>query len=49
MDMGDRPLVSRLGNQYAAIVGIERVAEYVEKKIAFADKADAEAFAVLRF
>lgn len=47
MRMRYRALIAWFSDQDAAVIGIQRTAEHIEKKIALAHKADAETFAVL--
>ena len=47
MNMGNGALIPRLGDQHAACVGVERIAEDIEQEVSFSYKADAEGFTVL--
>ena len=48
MCMRDRAFIFRFGDKHAAIVRIQCMPEYIENKIAFANKADAKRRTVFR-
>ncbi|GAB5475079.1 MAG: hypothetical protein Mars2KO_31780 [Maribacter sp.] len=44
-----RSFITWFCDKYTAVVGIQGISEDVENKVSFADKADREALAILRF